>query len=393
MLHKLIALFSVAILFGGTACQVNIPENKPDNIHVNISSDFEDYVKNENPMITKKHFGMADHKEVFLYTLDNKNGAKVSITNYGGIITSIMVPDKNDKMGDIALGYDSLEQYIANNPYFGAIVGRYANRIAKGKFTLNGKVYQLAINNGKNSLHGGIKGFDKVVWDAQEYSDSVKTELVLTYLSKDGEEGYPGNLNVKVTYTLDIHNNLTMLIEAETDKPTPVNLCNHTYFNLSGADTNILGHHLTLYANNFTQVNNELIPTGALPSVSGTPMDFNNSQQIGSRIRKVKGGYDHNYVLKKDAGKLAMAAQLFDPRTGRQIEILTTQPGIQFYSGNFLDGTIKGKGGKIYGKHYGLCLETQRFPDSPNQPSFPNTILKPGEKYSETTIYRFSAFK
>ena len=212
MLHKLIALFSVAILFGGTACQVNIPENKPDNIHVNISSDFEDYVKNENPMITKKHFGMADHKEVFLYTLDNKNGAKVSITNYGGIITSIMVPDKNDKMGDIALGYDSLEQYIANNPYFGAIVGRYANRIAKGKFTLNGKVYQLAINNGKNSLHGGIKGFDKVVWDAQEYSDSVKTELVLTYLSKDGEEGYPGNLNVKVTYTLDIHNNLTMLI-------------------------------------------------------------------------------------------------------------------------------------------------------------------------------------
>ncbi|MCX6279483.1 MAG: galactose mutarotase [Bacteroidetes bacterium] len=393
MLRKLIILFSVAILFGGSACQVNIHENKPDNINVKISSDFESSVKNENPMITKKHFGMADQKEVFLYTLDNKNGAQVSITNYGGIITSIMVPDKNDKMGDIVLGYDSLEQYIANNPYFGAIVGRYANRIAKGKFTLNGKVYQLAINNGKNSLHGGIKGFDKVVWDAQEHSDSLKTELVLTYLSKDGEEGYPGNLKVKVTYTLDIHNNLTMLIEAETDKPTPVNLCNHTYFNLSEADTNILGHHLTLYANNFTEVNGELIPTGASPSVSGTPMDFNNSQQIGSRIRKVKGGYDHNYVLKKDAGKLAMAAQLLDPRTGRQIEILTTQPGIQFYSGNFLDGTIKGKGGKIYGKHYGLCLETQRFPDSPNQPSFPNTILKPGEKYSETTIYRFSAFK
>ena len=393
MLYKSVFFWPVVMLFGLLACQEDKSENKNNTININFTTGLDDFGKNDNPVITKKRFGMADQKEVFLYTLDNKNGVQVSVTNYGGIITSIMVADKNDTMGDIVLGYDHLDQYIANNPYFGAIVGRYANRISKGRFVLHGKVYQLAINNGKNSLHGGIKGFDKVVWDAKEYSDSVKTGLVLSYLSKDGEEGYPGNLKVKVTYTLDLHNNLTTLIEAETDKPTPVNLCNHTYFNLSEADTSILGHYLTMYANQYTQVNNDLIPTGDLPSVGNTPMDFNNSQQIGSRISKVKGGYDHNYVLKKKSGELAMAAQIYDPKTGRQVEILTTQPGVQFYSGNFLNGTIKGKSGKIYGKHYGLCLETQHFPDSPNQPSFPNTILKPGEKFSETTVYRFSVLK
>jgi aldose 1-epimerase len=272
-------------------------------------------------------------------------------------------------------------------------VGRYANRIAKGKFTMNGKTYTLAVNNGNNSLHGGLKGFDKVVWDAAQITDSTVARLELNYLSKDGEEGYPGNLKVKVIYTLNDLNELTTLIEAETDKPTPVNLCNHTYFNLSEADTSILGHILTLYADQFTQVNSELIPTGVLPFVRGTAMDFNNSVAIGENIAKVKGGYDHNFVLKKKAGELSMAAQLYDPRTGRQVEIMTTQPGVQFYSGNFLDGSNRGKGGKVYQKHYGLCLETQHFPDSPNHPAFPNTILKPGEKFSETTVYRFSVLK
>ena len=345
------------------------------------------------PSIMKEHFGNVDQKEVFLYTLTNSNGITVKITNYGGIITSILIPDKKGKMGDIVLGYDSLNQYIANNPYFGAIVGRYANRIAKGSFTLDGKRYKLAVNNGNNSLHGGLKGFDKVVWDAHEITGSTSVALELTYLSKDGEEGYPGNLRVKVTYRLDDKNELTIHIEAETDKPTPVNLCNHTYFNLSEADTDILGHLLTLYAGNYTEVNDELIPTGKLPAVRGTSMDFLEPHPIGERIGLVKGGYDHNYVLTKKAGELAIVARLYDPRTGRQVEISSTQPGVQFYSGNFLDGTIRGKGGKIYKQHYGLCLETQHFPDSPNQPSFPDAILKPGEKFSEQTVFLFMVNK
>jgi aldose 1-epimerase len=355
-----------------------------------ISKVIEMKAKDRKPGIEIEPFGKVDQKDVFLYTLTNGRGIKIKITNYGGIITSIIVPDKAGKMGDIVLGYDTLNQYVANSPYFGAIAGRYANRIAKGKFTLAGKIYTLAINNGNNSLHGGLKGFDKVVWDAGAISDTANPKLELTYLSKDGEEGYPGNLKVKVTYSLDDNNELTTLIEAETDKPTPVNLCNHTYFNLSEADTSILGHVLTLYADKYTQVNKELIPTGVLPDVRGTAMDFNNSVAVGAGIGRVAGGYDHNYILKKKTGELSMAAQLYDPRTGRQVEILTTQPGVQFYSGNFLDGSIKGKGGKIYQKHYGLCLETQHFPDSPNQPSFPNTILKPGQKFSEKTVYRFT---
>ena len=236
--------------------------------------------------------------------------------------------------------------------------------------------------------------FDKVVWDVREMKDSAgAVGLELTYVSKDGEEGYPGNLKVRATYLLDDHNALTLLIAAETDKPTPVNLCNHTYFNLSEADANILGHVLTLYADQFTQINSELIPTGMMPFVRGTAMDFNNSVAVGERIAAVKGGYDHNYVLKKKAGSLDMAAQLYDPRTGRQVEIMTTQPGIQFYTGNFLDGSIRGKGGKVYQQHYGLCLETQHFPDSPNQPAFPNTILRPGVKFAEKTVWRFSVVK
>ncbi len=387
-------LFPMLLMLACSSGNIKLNLNNGDISDSIINDDnYSKHTSNKTMSVMKEPFGKADQKDVFRYTLTNSSGIEVKITNYGGIITSLLVPDKTGRMGDIVLGYDTVDQYIANSPYFGAMVGRYANRIAKGKFTLNGKSYTLAVNNGNNSLHGGLKGFDKVVWDVAEIKDSSLAQLELSYLSKDGEEGYPGNLNVKVTYTLDDHNELTTLIEAETDKPTPVNLCNHTYFNLSEADTSILGHILTLYADQFTQVNNELIPTGMLPFVRGTAMDFNNSVAIGERIANVKGGYDHNYVLQKKAGELSMAAQLYDPRTGRQVEILTTQPGVQFYSGNFLDGTIKGKAGKIYGKHYGLCLETQHYPDSPNQPSFPNTILKPGQKFLEKTVYRFSVMK
>jgi len=396
MQKTLIFFLSVLTMFLFTTCNVQINDNdKGDDL--NDSTIFTKITEmlpiDQHPTIEKDSFGKADQKEVFLYTLTNSNGLKVKITNYGGIITSILVPDKTGRLGDIVLGYDSVEQYIANSPYFGATVGRYANRIAKGKFVLNGRSYKLSINNGNNSLHGGLKGFDKVIWDAKASEDSLGAYLELSYLSRDGEEGYPGNLKVKVIYSLDDHNTMNMLIEAETDKPTPVNICNHTYFNLSEADTSILGHVLTLYADQFTQVNSELIPTGALPFVRGSAMDFNNSMAIGERIREVNGGYDHNFVLTKKPGQFSIAAQLFDPRTGRQLEIATTQPGIQLYSGNFLDGTIKGKGGKIYKKYWGLCLETQHYPDSPNQPSFPNTILHPGEKYSQKTVYRFSVLK
>lgn len=354
---------------------------------------FQPRTENIKPSVMKEAFGTYDGLAVYLFTLTNRNGMTVKITNYGAIITQILVPDKNGKLGDVVLGYDSLKDYVANNPYFGCIAGRFANRIAKGKFTLDGKEYTLAVNNGNNSLHGGIRGFDKVVWVASEFSDSSKVGLTLNYFSKDGEEGYPGNLHTVVTYTLDNTNSLAIRIEAVTDKPTPMNLCNHTYFNLSEADTSILGHELTLYASRFTEVNDELIPTGNLPAVAGTPMDFTTPHAIGERISRVPGGapggYDHNYVLDHPAGQLAPAALFFDPRTGRQVEVLTTQPGVQFYSGNFLDGTIHGKGGKVYYKNWGFCLETQHFPDSPNQPSFPNTILRPGQKFQEETVWKF----
>ena len=384
------------LLFSGLAFFFLFSCSNPENVKIQLDgvgiNGAED-IETNSALIMKSEYGKAEEKTVFLFTLSNAQGTIVKITNFGGIITSILMPDKNGKEGDVVLGYDSLRQYQSNNPYFGAMVGRYANRIADGQFRLGGNTYHLAVNNGKNSLHGGLKGFDKVVWEAREVPDSADAILELSYLSKSGEEGYPGNLNVKVTYTLNDNNELIILVEAETDKPTPVNICNHTYFNLSDADTNILGNVLTLNADRYTEVNSELIPTGKLPWVSGTAMDFNNSMVIGERISRVKGGYDHNYVLNKKAGELSLAAQLFDPRTGRQVEVFTTQPGIQFYTGNFLDGSIRGKGGKSYKQHYGLCLETQHFPDSPNHPSFPNAILKPGEKYSEKTIYRFSVLK
>lgn len=343
--------------------------------------------------IMKSPFGFVDNKEAFLYTLTNQNGIKVKITNYGAIITQIWTPGKDGNPGDIVLGYDSLQEYLDNNPYFGAIVGRYANRIAKGKFTLDGKIHTLAPNDGNNHLHGGEKGFDKVVWDAEEIQDSLDVGLELTYMSKDGEEGYPGNLSVNVTYLLTNNDELKTVITATTDQACPVNLCNHTYFNLSKADTNVLGHILSIVAAQLTNVDNEMIPTSDLPPVAGTPMDFNTPHQIGTRIHQVKGGYDHNYVLDKTEKDLSLAATLSDPKSGRRVKIYTTQPGIQFYSGNLLDGTIKGKEGKVYKKHYGLCLETQHYPDSPNHSKFPNTILRPGEEYREITVYKFGVIE
>ena len=349
----------------------------------------EDAMNPDKMSITKAPWGKVDNKDVFLYTLKNKNGIVVKITNYGGIITSILTPDSKGKTGDIVLGYDSLKGYLTATPYFGAIVGRYANRIAKGTFLLDNKVYKLVINNGNNTLHGGLKGFDKVVWDAREINDSSGAGLLLSYLSKDGEEGYPGTLGIRVTYLLNSSNELKLTIEARTDKPTPVNLCNHTYFNLRNADTSILGHRLMINADRYTVVNDELIPTGELRLVKGSPMDFTAFHSIGERIDLVKGGYDHNYVLLKKDAELSLAATIEEPVSGRTVTVMSTQPGVQFYSGNFLDGTIKGKEEKVYKQHYGMCLETQHFPDSPNQPSFPNTILRPGEMYKETTVYRF----
>jgi len=351
--------------------------------------------------VKKQLFGKTtDGQEVDLYTLTNRSGVEVGIMNRGGTVVSIRVPDRSGKLGDIALGFDSLDGYLKDIPYFGALVGRYGNRIAKGRFKLNGVEYKLAVNNGANHLHGGLQGFDKVVWSARGVSEGPLPRLELTYLSKDGEEGYPGNLSVTVVYSLTDANELRIDYSATTDKDTVVNLTNHTYFNLTGAgDGDILGHVLTLYADRFTPVDKGLIPTGELRSVEGTPFDFRKPTPIGARIdakdQQVQfgGGYDHNFVLSSAGGSLALAARVEEPKTGRVLEVLTTEPGIQFYTGNFLDGTLTGKGGKTYPKRSGFCLETQHFPDSPNQPKFPATLLKPGGKYQTTTVYRFSVAK
>jgi aldose 1-epimerase len=358
-----------------------------------VTRDSEDTQKGEatKMSIIKSDFGKAkEGQAVYLYTLSNANGMTVKITNYGGIVTSLIVPDKNCQLDDVVLGFDSLDQYLEGHPYFGALVGRYGNRIAKGKFTLNGTGYKLATNNGENHLHGGIKGFDKVVWNTEIVKKENEVGVKLSYLSKDGEEDYPGNLSVVVIYTLTKNNELKINYEAETDKPTPINLTHHSYFNLKGAGNgDILGHLMTFAADRFTPVDEGLIPTGEIKSVKDTPMDFTVPKAIGERIDQVKGGYDHNYVLNDWDGSLRWAAKVVEPISGRVMEVWTTEPGLQFYSGNFLDGTITGKNGKVYQKHYGFCLETQHFPDSPNKPEFPSTILEPGEKYTHTTIYRF----
>lgn len=352
----------------------------------------ESEVEEKHTSITQKTWGTADGLDVSLFTLTNANSNEVTITNYGGIITSWTAPDRSGTRANIVLGFNSLDEYVNSpHPYFGAIIGRYGNRIAKGKFTLEGQTYSLAVNNGQNHLHGGLKGFDKVVWNAQVDTSSSPAKLKLTYLSKDGEEGYPGNLNITVTYSLTDDDELIIEYDAETDKTTHCNLTNHSYFNLTGNYSNpILDHSLTIYADRYTPVDDGLIPTGKLKEVKGTPFDFTTSHKIGERIGQVPGGYDHNFVLNRQDNSLMLAAVLYDSASGRKIETYTMEPGVQFYSGNFLDGTLISSSGTPFNKHTGLCLETQHFPDTPNQSAFPTTILKPGEKYHTVTRYKFS---
>ncbi|MFL5245719.1 MAG: aldose epimerase family protein [Gemmataceae bacterium] len=347
------------------------------------------------PSIDKKDFGKTqDGTAVDQYTLTNANGMKAKIITYGGIITELDVPDRDGKLGDVVLGFDDLKGYLAGHPYFGALVGRVANRIAKGKFTLDGKEYQVPVNNGPNALHGGIKGFDKQVWKAEPIKARDGVALKLTYMSKDGEEGYPGDLTTTVVYTLTNKNELKIDYKATTDKATPVNLTNHSYFNLAGPSSGtILNHELMLNADEYTPVDDTLIPTGEIKPVKGTPLDFTKPTTIGARIGELKGepgGYDHNFVLRGGDSSPALAAKVYEPKTGRIMEVFTTEPGVQFYTGNFLDGTNKGKGGVVYKKNQGFCLECQHFPDSVNEPKFPSMILRPGKTYAQTTVYKFS---
>jgi len=338
--------------------------------------------------VTKTDWGTVDGKNVYLYTLVNDKGDTVTITNYGGTVTSFVTPDKNGKYSSIIIGFDSLAPYLQHPPYFGALIGRYGNRIGDAKFSLDGTVYHLAANDGKNTLHGGIKGFDKVVWDASIPNDTVPS-LTLKYLSKDGEEGYPGNLNVTVQYTLTNDDGLKIDYSAETDKPTPVNLTNHSYFNLSGDVSNsILDETLMIDANNYTPVDSTLIPTGEIKPVKGTPFDFTTPKKIAKDFAEVKGGYDINFALNRKDSLLQKVASLSDSISGRTLDVYTTQPGLQFYTGNFLDGTFKNRGDQPLTIHSAMALETQHFPDSPNKPNFPSTILRPGEKYHEITIYK-----
>jgi aldose 1-epimerase len=348
--------------------------------------------------IKKRAFGKtADGKAVEIYTLKNSKNAEARIITYGGAVVSLKMPDRSGRFADIVLGYDSIADYEKNTYYVGALIGRYANRIAKGKFILDGTQYTLAKNNGENHLHGGLKGFDKVVWTARPAVDKSGANLELTYLSRDGEEGYPGNLSVKVVYTLTENNELKIVYSATTDKNTVINLTHHSYFNLAGAGSgDILNHQLTLYADKFTPTDDGSIPLGELRSVRDTPFDFLTPTAIGARINqtdeqlKFGNGYDHNWVLNKTDDSLVLAASVFEPASGRVMEVYTTERGLQFYAGNFLDGAIKGKNGQNYPRRSGFCLEAQNFPDSPNKPNFPSPVLKKNATYSQTTIYKFA---
>ena len=341
---------------------------------------------------------MPDGTSVDLYTLNSANGLEAKITTYGGIVVSLNVPDRQGKVSDVVLGFDTFESYLGSHPYFGALIGRYGNRIGKAKLVLDGVEYTLAANNGENHLHGGLRGYDKVVWKAEVVEDNDVPSLRLEYLSKDMEEGYPGNLSVEVEYRLTDDNGFRIDYRATTDKKTVVNLTHHSYFNLKDAGaSDILGHEMMIAADQFTPVAEGLIPSGEVRSVGGTPLDFRQPVAIGARIDqndpqlKFGGGYDHNWVLKGQDGSLALAARVYEPTTGRVMEVYTTEPGLQFYSGNFLDGSQVGKGGLRYEHRSGFCLETQHFPDSPNKPDFPSTVLEPGRVYTHTTIYKFSA--
>ncbi|WP_372638491.1 aldose epimerase family protein [Fodinibius sp.] len=344
----------------------------------------------KNPdRITGEPFGtLKDGREVQLYSLTNTNGMEVQITNYGGIVTAIRVPDKDGNLENVALGFDSLDNYLSGHPNFGALIGRYGNRIADGRFELNGETYTLAQNDGDNHLHGGEVGFDDVLWDASVTPDS---SLQLTYVSEDMEEGYPGRLDVTVIYSLTDDNELKIEYEATTTKATPVNLTNHTYFNLTGDPSNdVLSHVLEFNASRYTPVDDELIPTGEIADVEGTPFDFTGPRAIGERIEETENGYDHNFVLDDSPDSLQLAATVYSPESGREMKVFTTEPGVQFYTGNFLDGSLESPQGIPFGQYSGFCLETQHFPNSPNEPDFPSTIVEPGETYLTTTIYQFS---
>jgi aldose 1-epimerase len=332
-----------------------------------------------------------DGTTVKLFTLTNSKGMVARIMTYGAALTELHVPDRNGKVHNVVLGFDHFDAYFKGHPFFGVTAGRVANRIAKARFTLDGREYLLAANNGQNHLHGGIQGFDKVLWQGKTLSTGRETAVEFSYLSKDGEEGYPGNLSVTVTYTLTEDNELRIDYRATTDKATPVNLTNHRYSHLAGSG-DILGHELTIHADRYTPIDAELIPTGEIASVNGTPLDFTKLMPVGARIDKLRagpGGYDHNYVLNSRGGTLALAARVYEPGTGRVMDVFTTEPGIQLYTGNFLDGKLSGHGGAIYSQHAGLCLETQHFPDAVHHPHFPSTILRPGETYKSTTTYQF----
>ena len=348
----------------------------------------------ESGSLSKMIFGKTpDGTPVELYVL--KNGQiTVKVMTYGAIITEIDTPDRNGKEGDVVLGFDNLEGYLGKHPYFGATVGRVANRIAKGKFTLNGQEYTLAVNDGPNTLHGGLKGFDKVIWKAEPIDRPDGPSIKLTRRSPDGEEGYPGNLDVGVQFTVTEQNELKIEYTATTDKATPINLSNHSYFNLAGRTTEpVLGHELMLAADHYTPVDETLIPTGEIAPVAGTPLDFTKPTDIGARIKELKGeptGYDHNFVLDSGGKSLALAVRVYEPKTGRVMELSTTEPGVQFYTGNFLDGTITGKDGIAYRKHHAFCLEAQHYPDSIHHANFPSAVLEPGKTYTQTTVYKFS---
>jgi aldose 1-epimerase len=348
--------------------------------------------------VTKKPYGtMPDGAQVDEYTLANNRGLRVTVITYGGIVTSVETPDRDGRFANVTLYRDSLEDYLADHPYFGCIVGRYAKRIAHGRFSLDGAEYTLATNNRSHHLHGGLKGFDKYVWKAEPIEESGLVGVKFTHVSPDGDEGYPGTLSVVVTYTLNDNDELSMHYEATTDKPTVVNLTNHAYWNLAGAGSgDVLGHEVMLNADEYLPVDDGLIPLGPPAAVAGTPMDFTTPHAIGARIDQVEGGYDHCYVLSKPkgaaAGELTLAARVVEPKSGRVMEISTTQPAVQFYTGNFLDGTVSG-GGAAYQQHDGYCLETQHYPDSPNRPEYPSTRLDPGQTYRQTTRHKFGVAK
>lgn len=389
MKFNILLLFYFCTIMGISSCQPTSDQKK-------TSKNSEVKLKNE---IKKTHFGqLPDGQNVDLFTLSNANGMEAKITNYGGIIVSLNVPDRSGENADVVLGFDSFEQYLEPHPYFGAIIGRYGNRIANAQFSINGDTYTLAQNNGKNSLHGGIEGFDKKVWDAETNVSDEKAQLILRHTSPDGDEGFPGNLEMEVTYSLNSNNELWMEYKATSDKPTVVNMTNHAYFNLTGNGANdVLTHEAILHADTFLPIDENIIPTGELRPVDNTPFDFRSVKSIGADIKdevlKETNGFDHCWVLKNgkaNGNGLHQAAKVLEPNSGRVLEVLTTEPGMQFYTGNFLDGELKGKKGSVYDQYSGFCLETQHYPDSPNKPEFPSTLLKPGETYETTTVYKFS---